>query len=134
MLTREEMKTEAVKRMRMLKMLKQPIKEFEEEDVLNMSEIYGALYWLDDRQNELVRKWEKDTGNMVYHVVHDFTDFGELMTLLYVSRYKEEWSQDHSDLEEGYPFCYVMNLTYEECSEYGSCTIIPSIGGVRRLF
>lgn len=132
--TKEEMKDEALKRMKMLKMLSQPIKEFKNENKLNLSERCGILYWLDDEQEKMVRDWEEKTGNLVYHVVHNYTNFGEMYTFLYVSKYKDEWEMDNADLKDGIPICYVMNKDMPDCSEYGAASIKPAIGGVMRVF
>lgn len=134
MATREQMTKEGVARMRILKMLPQPIKEFEEQGRLNLSENGGILYWLNEDQEKIVRDWEADHGNVVYHVIHNYTNFGELLTLLYVSKYQEEWEMDRADLKAGYPITYCINLSMPECSEYGSCGVKPSIGGVKRIF
>lgn len=130
---KETMKKEAVKRMKMLKMSKEVIRQFEEEDVLNLSESIGYLYWLDNEQKEIVRKFEEKFGFIVYTAIHDYTDFGEMLSLLYVSPYSSEWKQDRQDIEEGYALVYVVNLSMPDCSEFGSIGIRPSIGGLIRV-
>lgn len=132
--TKEMMIQEALERMKLLKLHKNAIDEFREEGKLNLSEQTGALYWLSDEQLELVRRWESETGNLAYHVIHCYTEFGELLNLLYVAKYAEEWDLDRSDLDAGSAFCYVMNLDDGFCSEFGSIGIQPMIGGVRRIW
>lgn len=131
-MTKEMMKEEALKRMRIMGFLDNVVRDFK-EDVLNLSENGGFLYWLNEEENKMIRDWEDETGNMAYHVIHDLTNFGELYTIMYVSEYEEEWEDDVYWLEQGFPLCYVINVTYKECSEYGSCGIAPSIGGARRV-
>lgn len=131
--TREQMVEEGAARMVMLKMLPQPIKEFREEGKLNMSENGGFLYWLNDEQKKIVKDWEEEHEGVVYHVIHNFTNFGEMLTFLYVSKYKEEWEMDREDLRAGYPLVYVMNLSMPDCSEFGSVGVQPSVGGVKRV-
>lgn len=41
----------------------------------------------------MVREWEKETGNMVYHVIKDNTEIGLLYTFLYVSDDTEDWEE-----------------------------------------
>jgi site-specific recombinase len=89
---------------------------------------------LDEEQKKMVQKWEEATGNVVYHVIHDFTQIGELYSLLFVSRDKEEWLADRRDINDGIALSYVVNVSYPDCSEYGSIAIRPLIGGVMRLF
>lgn len=133
-MTREKMKKEAVKRMKMLRILPQTIKEFETDDVVNESEGIGALYWLNEDEEELVKEFEKEFGVVVYHVIHSFTEFGELYAFLYVSQYEEEWEYDNESLQEGFPLAYVVNKSHPDCSEFGSIGVRPSIGGLVRTF
>lgn len=133
-LTREAMVAEAVKRMKILKMMEQPIKEFKEEGVLNLSEAGGLLYWLDDKQKKIVADFEEEFGGLVYHVIRSMTNFGEMLSLMYVSKYTEEWELDIEDLKEGMCVAYVVNVTMPDCSEAGTIGVQPSIGGVRRTW
>ena len=125
-------RTEALKRMELLKLHENVIDDFKELSLLNQSELGGILYWVEGEMEKKIREWEEKTGNLVYHVIHDYTEFGELLSLLYVSAYEDEWKMERDDLEDGYPLAYVMNLTDDWCSEYGSIGIRPQWGGVVR--
>lgn len=125
-------RTEALKRMEMLKLHENVIDDFKEISLLNQSEFGGILYWVEGEMEKKIREWEEKTGNLVYHVIHDYTEFGELLSLLYVSAYEDEWEMERNDLVDGYPLVYVMNLTDDWCSEYGSIGIRPQWGGVVR--
>ena len=116
-------RTEALKRMELLKLHENVIDDFKEISLLNQSEYGGILYWVEGEMEKKIREWEEKTGNLVYHVIHDYTEFGELLSLLYVSQYEEEWEMERDDLVDGYPLAYVMNLTDDWCSEYGSIGI-----------
>lgn len=131
-MTRQEQKTEAIKRMKLLKLHENPIREFEEEGLLNLSENGGLLYWLDEKQQEYVKEFETKYNALVYHVIHDFREFGELLSFLYVSDSEDEWEYDLNDLEQGYPFVYVKNLDNDMFSEFGSIGIKPRCGGIVR--
>ena len=133
-MTREEMKSEAIKRMRKLGLLAQVIKEFKEHDILHLSESGGYLYWLDDKQKKMVEDFEKESGNIVYHVVRSFTNMGEMLSLLIVSKYEEDWEMDWENIPDGYVFSYVVNLDEPMFSEYGTITVQNRIGGLVRLF
>lgn len=122
---------EAVLRMKKLKLHGNVIKEFKEEGKLNLSE-RGILFWLDDEEQKMVQEWQEKTSNMVYHVIKNNMEFGLCYSFLYVSKYQDEWEMDNDDLEEGYPLVYVMNVTDEECSEYGHIGIKPVFGGIVR--
>ena len=125
-------RTEALKRMELLKLHENVIDDFKEIALLNQSEPGGILYWVEGEMEKKIREWEEKTGNLVYHVIHDYTEFGELLSLLYVSQYEDEWETDREDIQDGYALAYVMNLTDDWCSEYGSIGIRPQWGGVVR--
>lgn len=124
---------EALLRMKNLKLHENVINEFKETGKINLSENGGILYWLNDDENKMVRDWEKETGNMVYHVIKNNMEFGLCYSFLYVSPYTDEWLNDDEDLKEGYPIVYVKNVTDNTCSEYGSIGIEPNIGGLKRI-
>ena len=125
-------KQEAIHRMKMLNLHGNVLREFEKEDRLNMSEYGGFLYWLDNDQQAIVDEFETEWDALVYHVIHSYTSIGEMLTLLYVSNYPEEWELDRQDLAEGYPLAYVKNLDDPYLSEIGSVGIECRIGGLIR--
>lgn len=131
-ITMEQKKIEALERMKTLKLYPNVIKEFEKENIVNMSENGGFLYWLNDEQKEIVSEFEQEYDALVYHVIHDFTGFGELLTFFYVSDDDEEWEYDRADLKEGCACAYVKNLTDDMCSEFGSVCFRPQFGGLVR--
>lgn len=121
---------EAIKRMKKIKLHHNVINEFI-NGKLNLSE-HAMLFWLDDAENEMVRNWEKETGNVVYHVIKNNLEFGLCYSFLYVSKYPEDWDRDDYDIDDGVVFAYVRNATDEYCSEYGLICIKPCFGGVLR--
>lgn len=129
--TREEQKQEAIARMKYLKLYPQTIKEYEKEDLVNYSHL-GILYWVEGEMYALMREFEKEHNALVYHIVQTFTDFGELLSFLYVSQHKDEWEYDRADLTEGYAMAYVKNLDDDLCSEFGSICIENRFGGLIR--
>lgn len=129
---REIKKQEAIERMKLLGLHKNVIREFEKENILNLSEHGGMLYWLTTAQQIQVEEFEEEHNAVVYHIIHDYTEFGELLTLLYVSDYEEEWEYDRDDLHEGYPLAYVVNLDDNSLSEFGSVGVIEQFGGLVR--
>lgn len=131
-ITIEEKKQEAIERMKTLKLYPNVIKEFEKENIVNMSENGGFLYWLNDEQKEIVSAFEAEHDVLVYHVIHNFTQMGEMLTFLYVSDDEEEWEYDREDLKDGYACAYVKNLTDDMFSEFGGVCIEPRIGGLVR--
>ena len=129
-LVNEQIK-EAVSRMKSLDLLERIIREFEEKRQLYRSE-HAILYWLDEEELSMVREWESETGNIVYHVIKNYMEFGLCYSFLYVSKYKEEWEYENNELADGYALVYVKNMDDECCSEYGSIGIQPLFGGLLR--
>ena len=130
----EKIFEECLRRMEKLNLSKQCISAFKCGKVWE-SEGIGALYELNEEEQKIVDKFEKENKEYkVYHVIHNKVEFGELYNLLYVDTYLDEWVYFNNDLENyGTTFAYVYNKTYEECSEFGSIGIKKSIGGLIRI-
>lgn len=127
-----EQKQEAIDRMKMLDIYSPTIREFEEENIINKSEHGGILYWLDENEKEFVKEFEEKYNAVVYHVIHNYTDIGELYSLLYVSSHKDEWDWDKDDLKHHIACAYVKNVDDDICSEFGSIGIKSQVGGLVR--
>ena len=125
-------KQEAIARMKLLKLHGNVIREFEKEGIVNLSENGGFLYWLNGDQQAFVDDFEKEHSALVYHVIHNYTEFGELYALLYVSKDEDEWEYDRDDLKAGCALAYVKNTDDDFCSEFGSIGIKPQFGGLIR--
>ena len=123
---------EAYKRMKRLNMSAQCIQAFKEDKVWE-SEGVGALYELNPDEQKIVDEFEKKYGALVYHMIHNQFEFGECYTILYVSKYEEEWQEDLEDVSNGYAMSYVKNIDAPECSEFGTVAIKPNIGGLVRV-
>lgn len=135
------MKNEAVKRMKMLNILPQVIKEFKNEGVLEVSERINkdypaALYWVKyyDGLQEAADRFEEDHNALVYHISLTRTEFGNLFSFLYVSHNRDEWANDRVDIRDGEVLAYVWNPTYPENSGFGYIGINPAMGGVERIW
>lgn len=125
-----EQKQEAIARMKKLDIYAPAITEFEKENLVNKSEHGGILYWLDENEQEMVKEFEEEYGAMVYHIIHNYTNFGELYSLLYVSKDKDEWDYDNDDLNHNICLAYVKNLDEDAFSEFGSIGIKSQFGGL----
>lgn len=131
---RTKQKAQAVERMKKLGIMEQPVKEFEDEGKLNLSENGGLLYYLNEDEQKMVDDFEKENNGLVYHVIKSRTTIGLMYALLYVSEYLEEWKMDMEDLEEGQVLAYVVNMDMPDCSEFGTIGIKPSVGGLIRTW
>ena len=132
--TREQMKEEAIKRMKLLNLHTNVINEFQDDDIVNCSQ-FGVLFWLNDDQEKRVAEFEKESGNLVYHMIRtDYVELGRMLTLLYVSPYMDEWERDEAELNAGEPLAYVVNCDDEIYSEYGCVGIQNYAGALRRTW
>lgn len=132
--TREMKKEEAIKRMKALDIINDAINQFKTDDIVMVSEYMGALYWLNDEEKEMVRKFEDENDALVYMVVRSYTNFGKMDSLLFVSDYDEEWEMDHEDIKDGYVLSYTINHDMPYCSDMGSIGVKPMFGGLVRTF
>ena len=145
----QRLKEEAIERMRMLSFHPNVEKEWEEDEKVNYSEpvklgraVVGVLYWLDNQPEfaEAVREAEEEFGIKVYHALHTNTEFGDLLSCLYVGSNEEIWPQDRSDLERKMPdgsrevMAYVINLSDPMLSEFGYIGIKEACGGLIRVY
>lgn len=129
---KERMRQEAIARMVSLNLHPVAINDFKDNGKLRVS-LWGVLYLLDKLPLERVLRFEEETGCMVYHVIHNVTNIGELLTFLYVSKYPEDWPIEQKGLIEETPLAYVVNLDDDICSEFGSVRIQKYRGGLIRI-
>ena len=117
--TEEEMIEEAIKRMKILKLHKNAIKEFEQERMLNKSTLnLGILYWLDEKEKEMVKRLEKKYKFMVYHIIRSYSNLGETYEILFVENNKEEWNAEKEDLKNGFAMARVEVMNCLDNSEF----------------
>ena len=129
---REQQKSEAIKRMKMLSLNANVITEFITDGTLHKSENYGVVYWLNDEEEKFVKEFEEKYNGVVYHIIKSYTNIGVLLTVFYVSQYTEEWSIDNNNIDENTQLCYVKNLSDDYCSEFGYINFRKQIGGLVR--
>ena len=127
-----EQKLEAIKRKKKLDIYTQVIKEFEKDNVLNKSESGGILFWLDENEKKMVKEFEEKYNATVYHLIHNYTEYGELYSFLFVSQYKDDWDYDNEDLNNNRSLVYVKNIDEDAFSEFGTIGIRSQFGGLIR--
>ena len=81
-----------------------------------------------------IKKFEEETGSLIYAVTHEYFSFGECYTCLYISKCEEDWSYCTDDIKRGLAWAWVWNKTADYCSEYGTVTIKSFGGGLMRLY
>ena len=120
----EEKKAEAVRRMKMLKIFPETIKQFEKDGYISRSEPpVGAYYWVEGKELEAIREFEKEHDCLVYTVVRAYTSIGMMDSYLFVSDNREDWELDHDDFKECRAFSYTVNCDDPELSEFGTIGI-----------
>lgn len=130
---REKMKQEAIERMKMLGIIDDAIKQFEEDDTVMRSENpLGALYELSDEEREIAQRFESEYGALVYLAVSCNTEIGRMVSFLYVPKEEEEWEIDRADMADNAVITYTYNFGDPDCSEIGSIDIAPKNGGIVR--
>ena len=142
--TPEEMKEEAVRRMKVMGILDQTIDQFKAglKSYSERTPLGGILYWIDNNPEwaEMVAKFERDNDVLVYHATHEVMSFYgdrmEFLSCLYVGKNKSEWEYEFcKDGEnEFYIGGYCFNLTYPDCTEFGSSAFRNVSGGLVRQF
>lgn len=137
-------KEEAIERLKILhehyELMETVIKEFEKEDIIYYSEyknavFKGVLYWVSNREDltELVKKVEEEKGILVYHAILTPTINGAYFSMLYVSKYNEEWKRDREELKIGLPVAFCINLSDPQMAEFGGIQIDGAMGGIIQL-
>ena len=129
--TRELMKEEAIRRMQQLGMLKSTIEKFKNGQ-LQVSQLNGILFDADEEVQQIVNEHEKEFGELIYHVIHSFSNLGETYECLFVSQYMEDWKYENDMLKRNIVYAYVENKTAPENSEAGSIMVCNVNGGLIR--
>ena len=129
-ISREEKKIEAIARMKKLGVFSETIKQFEQEDLVSISEPpVGAFFWVENEELEEMRRFEQRHKALVYVIIRSYTTIGKMDSYLYVSDYKDEWQRDRDALNSNEAFAYVINRDMPDCSEFGSIGIRRTIAG-----
>ena len=135
MVTRDEMKAEAIRRMKLINYYAPSKEAFRRSGKIMVNEPpLGAHYYVEDDLQAEIEKFEQENNALVYAVVRAFTEFGQLDSLLFIDQYKEDWNRFDEDAKDGYYFTYTINRDCDWCSEFGSIMAIRTIaGGLHRV-
>lgn len=133
--TKEERKNKAIELMKELDIYKPYIDGFKKDNMVCFYENYAGFwaYQEPDVQNKMINlQYEHDIT--IYAITHEYCEFGECYSFLYVNKYKEEW--DFTLESEGNvhnAFAYVWNRDDEWCSEFGTICVRSLGGGIKRI-
>lgn len=136
MLSKEQQKENAIKALEKIQCYKPYLNAFK-KGTITMYEGVGG-YYLDKQEQAVLDKIsqiEKELNGTVFAVIHQFTDFGELYTMLWSTAYEEDVEYTVEKFRNGHygVFAYVWNKTYEPFSEFGTVEIMPYLGGLVRV-
>lgn len=87
----------------------------------------------DPDSKKRIKEFETETGFLVYYGILWNTNIGRMLTMLYVSKHKDEWDLEHENLDALMPVAYVANLDHEECSEFGGVILRKVEDGLARI-
>lgn len=132
----DEKDREAVKRMKLLNIFDETIRQYAEDGFVSRSEPpFGAFYWVQDEDLAKLKAWEKENGARVYLVLRNFTEFGIMDSYLFVSKYKREWKSERELLKQGQALACVETPGFSFGHEIGLIGIAPTIGrGLVRIW
>ena len=140
-LTKEEQKEIAVECLEKIGCYKPYAKAFKDKGIVTLYEGVGG-YYLDKAygsdETELmdkIKEVEEHFGGTVYAVIHNFFEFGECYTMLFVSKYKEDAIQSVEKVNSttSYVFAWVWNKSDDDCSEFGTVAVRSALGGLLRV-
>ncbi len=81
----------------------------------------GSYAHIDDKDMLAeIAAFEENYEATVYLVVRMATFYGLLDSLIFVSKYTEEWDEEDADLKDGYLMTYTINRDNPMCTEFGS--------------
>lgn len=111
-----ELKNEAIKRMKILQLKDEIIKEFKDTDTLYISNLGEALEIADDEQIQFVKDIEQTKNILVYHLIHRTTQYQDTTYYLFVDNNKKEWIAEKKDLENQFKLalCYTKVKSFNE--------------------
>ena len=128
-ISRNTKKAEAVRRMKLLGIFPETIRQFEKGNLVSISmPPFGAFFWARDDDLARINEFEEKHDALVYMVVRTYyEELGKLDSYLFVGDYAEEWGNDRQNLKDGEAFVFVYNHDCDWCSEFGSIGIKRTI-------
>lgn len=140
MTLREKQKAEALKRLELLNIKEDVINAFKEESIVYFSTRIEGLnsinvpVMLNELFSNQIKEFEMKHHALVYHGELSNFEFGTCLTLLFVSNDEHQWEQDRIDLSNNEAFCFVINESCLDCSEFGYCGFEKIDGTIKRVY
>lgn len=130
---KEAMKAEAIKRMKRLGISNEVITIFESENKLFCSYYVAQVDVPSEIISEL-QNWEKESGNIIYHVVYSKLFGYEIYNALIVSKYIEDWDYETIMIDKGRTMAYTINVSKPDYSELGTIILENHHGVLQRKY
>ena len=133
--TLDERKTKAIDFMKQMDIYQPYIEKFDKKNQITYFE-RGIGFWVDE-ESELSRRIneiENKYNITVYTVTHEYCEFGECFSMLYLNDRKCDWKCTvESEGNKHYAYAYVWNKTDDSCSEFGTIGVKSIYGGIQRF-
>lgn len=112
----EQMKKEAIERMKVLKLSRQIINDFITKNIIYVSNVKGNQEKANDKQMQLVKQYEEDRQIKIYHITHLKTKSREILYFHYVDNNKDNWKIEKRDLTLGFDdvICYRVSKEFRQ--------------------
>ena len=130
---RASMKSEAIKRMKMLSLDQEIISQYLDADIVVCSDNGIHFTEVPPEITKQSIEWQQKFGSLVYHVIHAYIFGLETYELLSVSPYKEDWKFEKGIIENSWVMVHSINLTVPENSESGSIHVVNNHGCLKRI-
>ncbi len=131
-LSREEIKKEAIEQMKMLNISESIINDFKNKNIISCSDI-NILRSLTKTEQEMVKQYEEESSCVVYHVIHCLSNIGETYELCRASCYIDDWEYERWDIKQGCVLVHSINVTHPDWSESGSILVNNINGIIKRI-
>ena len=117
----DEIKQECIERMKILKLDEQIIKDFIEHNKIFATVINCNLITVTDYKivTELIKLFELKKQGKIYHIISIEEEFRTRVYILYVSKNKDNWKNEKTDLKNG----FAEVATFEETRIYDNRNI-----------
>ena len=113
--------------MKMLKVHPIAIEKLKTDNKVFVSKSDGLLCEADAQQRKMI-DFERGLDAVVYQCILSQSSLGLMFSMLFVSKYDDEWILENKNIENGCVFAMVENLDDPNCSDMGSIGVVSSSG------
>lgn len=140
-MTKEQMKQEAIRRLKALGIHKPYINKFVKDNTVTLFEEYAGYYidkdyGCDQSIVELLQQLQQEYPDLLFYAVeHNIISGYEMYSFLFVSKYKEDWEYEFQAGRTPDKFivsAYCYNVNEPMFSETGDILVTSFGGGIKR--